>query len=142
MKFGMIIAVFMGMSIAKNKDVMRIIMRFWFTLCLKSSLLSIIVANMESGARILPNKVTFAIAIKKFEYVWAQLNSGTNSRTVSHWKANKNMRKKSMSVACVFSKFCFMMNVVEQMYAMEKNNSMMTAVELFVKRNCLGMFVR
>ena len=65
----MIIAVFMGMSIAKNKDVMRIIMRFWFTLCLKSSLLSIIVANMESGARILPNKVTFAIAIKKFEYL-------------------------------------------------------------------------
>ena len=58
---------FIGIRFAKNKAVIKMIRIFWSATFLKSSLLKMIAAQMESGARILPNRVMSAITIKELD---------------------------------------------------------------------------
>lgn len=66
-KLGVIIAVLIGIKLAKKREEIKIIKLFWSTLFLYSSLLKIIELIIESGAKIFPKSEIFASRIKKLE---------------------------------------------------------------------------
>ncbi len=98
-----IFTVLKGAVTAKTMHIPARIKIFLSTSCLCSAELAVAANTKESGHKSLPVKVIFPQKKSRSENVDHKPKNGVRMRTLSHRQPAENIRKKMISVHCVFS---------------------------------------